>query len=88
MSCYFCDGSRIVSVNSVPHKLGPNRSVGSMALARRYDGWPIFRVELETSVALDVSVDGTYGDTVDADVTATAYIEDIKYCPFCGEELK
>lgn len=20
-------------------------------------------------------------------VTATAYIEDIKYCPFCGEEL-
>lgn len=24
---------------------------------------------------------------VSADVTATAYIEDIKYCPFCGEEL-
>lgn len=30
---------------------------------------------------------GSYGDTVDTDVTATAYIEDIKYCPFCGEEL-
>ena len=27
------------------------------------------------------------GETVGADVTATAYIEDIKYCPFCGEEL-
>lgn len=26
-------------------------------------------------------------DTVSADVTADAYIEDIKYCPFCGEEL-
>lgn len=24
---------------------------------------------------------------VSADVTADAYIEDIKYCPFCGEEL-
>lgn len=26
-------------------------------------------------------------ETVGADVTATAYIEDVKYCPFCGEEL-
>ena len=26
-------------------------------------------------------------DIVSADVTADAYIEDIKYCPFCGEEL-
>ena len=25
--------------------------------------------------------------TVSADVTTDAYIEDIKYCPFCGEEL-
>lgn len=24
---------------------------------------------------------------VSADVTADAYIEDVKYCPFCGEEL-
>lgn len=30
---------------------------------------------------------GSGGDCVSADVTATAYIEDIKYCPFCGEEL-
>ena len=41
----------------------------------------------ETSVELDVSVNGSCGETVGADVTATAYIEDIKYCPFCGEEL-
>lgn len=34
-----------------------------------------------------VSVNGSCGETVGADVTATAYIEDIKYCPFCGEEL-
>ena len=45
------------------------------------------RVELDTSVELDVSVNGSCGETVGADVTATAYIEDIKYCPFCGEEL-
>lgn len=58
-----------------------------MALTRRYDGEPIVRVELDTSVELDVSVNGSCGETVGADVTATAYIEDIKYCPFCGEEL-
>lgn len=45
------------------------------------------RVELDTSVELDVSVNGSCGETVGADVTADAYIEDIKYCPFCGEEL-
>lgn len=30
-----------------------------MALARRYDGEPIVRVELDTSVELDVSVNGS-----------------------------
>lgn len=30
---------------------------------------------------------GGDADCVSADVTADAYIEDIKYCPFCGEEL-
>lgn len=58
-----------------------------MTLTRRYDGEPIVRLELDTSVVLDVSVNGLCGDTVSADVTADAYIEDIKYCPFCGEEL-
>lgn len=48
---------------------------------------PVVRVELDTSVELDVSVNGSCGDCVSADVTADAYIEDIKYCPFCGEEL-
>ena len=76
MSCYFCGGSRIASIHSAPDRGARNWSVGSMALTRRYDGEPIVRVELDTSV-----------ETVGADVTATAYIEDIKYCPFCGEEL-
>ena len=44
-------------------------------------------LKLDTSVELDVSVNGSCGETVGADVTATAYIEDVKYCPFCGEEL-
>ena len=58
-----------------------------MTLTRRYDGEPIVRVELDTSVMLDISVNDSCGDTVSADVTATACIEDIKYCLFCGEEL-
>lgn len=87
MSCYFCGGSRIASLHSAPDRDIRNWSVGSMTLARRYDGQPVVRVELDTSVAVDVSVNGSYGDTVDTDVTPTAYIEDIKYCPFCGEEL-
>lgn len=58
-----------------------------MTLKRRYDGEPVVRVELDTSVELDVSVNSSCGDCVSADVKADAYIEDIKYCPFCGEEL-
>lgn len=60
---------------------------GFYGLTRRYDGQPIIALELDTAVALDISVNGGVGDCVSADVTATAYIEDIKYCPFCGEEL-
>lgn len=58
-----------------------------MSLTRRYDGQPVVMVELDTDVVLDISINGSGGDCVSADVTATAYIEDIKYCPFCGEEL-
>lgn len=65
----------------------PELVCGSMTLMRRYDGEPIARVELDASVTLDVSVNGSCGDCVSADVTTDAYIEDIKYCPFCGEEL-
>lgn len=87
--------NELLFLRRVPHRLHPlcpdrggcNWSVGSMTLMRRYDGEPIVRVELDTSVMLDVSVNGSCGDCVSADVTADAYIEDIKYCPFCGEEL-
>lgn len=87
MSCYFCGGSRIASIHSAPDPGVRNWSIGSMTLTRRYDGEPIAMVELDTSVELDVSVNGSCGETVGADVMAIAYIEDIKYCPFCGEEL-
>lgn len=87
MSCYFCGGSRIASIHSMPDRDIRNWSVGSMTLMRRYDGEPIAKVELDTSVTLDVSVNGSCGDCVSANVTADACIEDIKYCPFCGEEL-
>ena len=87
MSCYFCGGSRIASIHSAPDRDVQNWSVGSMSLTRRYDGQPVAMVELDTDVVLDISINGSGGDCVSADVTATAYIEDIKYCPFCGEEL-
>lgn len=64
MSCYFCGGSRIASIHSAPGRDVRSRSVGSMALTRRYDGEPIVRVELDTSVELDVSVNGSCGETV------------------------
>lgn len=71
MSCYFCGGSRIASIHSAPDRDVCNWSVGSMTLTRRYDGEPIVRVELDTSVSLDVSVNGLCGDTVSADVTVS-----------------
>lgn len=87
--------NELLFLRRVPRRLHPlcpqpwwlQLAVGSMTLMRRYDGEPIVRVELDTSVMLDVSVNGSRGDCVSADVTADAYIEDIKYCPFCGEEL-
>ena len=69
MSCYFCGGARIASIHSAPDRGVCNWSVGSMTLTRRYDGEPIVKVELDTSVSLDVSVNGLCGDTVSADVT-------------------
>lgn len=54
---------------------------------RRFDGEPIFKLEIDTNVLLDVSINGSSSESVCADVTADACIEDIKYCPFCGEEL-
>ncbi len=73
MSCYFCGGSRIASLHSAPDRDIQNWSVGSMTLARRYDGQPIIAVELDTDVALDISVNGSAGDCVSAGVTATAW---------------
>ena len=70
MSCYFCGGSHIASIHSAPGPDVRSWSVGSMALMRRYDGEPIVRVELDTSVELDVSVNGSCGETVGADVTS------------------
>lgn len=87
MSCYFCGGSRIASIHSAPDRGVCNWSVGSMTLTRRYDGEPIVRVELDTSVSLDVSVNGLCGDTVSADVTADAYIEDKKMDKVDDEEV-
>lgn len=67
MSCYFCGGSRIASLHSAPDRGIRNWSVGSMTLARRYDGQPIIALELDTAVALDISVNGGVGDSVSAD---------------------
>lgn len=36
-----------------------------MTLTRRYDGEPIVKVELDTSVSLDVSVNGLEGKKMD-----------------------
>lgn len=88
MSCYFCSGSRIASLHSAPNRNVQNYSVGSLVLKRRYDGEPIFMVEVDTDLPLNISINDSCGDIVEASVSATAYIEDIGYCPFCGRKLK
>lgn len=59
MSCYFCGGSRIAFIHSAPDRDIQNWSVGSMSLTRRYDGQPVVRIELDTNVALDISINGS-----------------------------
>lgn len=59
-----------------------------MTLMRHYDGEPMVKVELNTDVTLDISVDGSFRDCEDVSVTATGFIEGVSYCPFCGCKLK
>lgn len=59
-----------------------------MTLMRHYDGEPTFKVELNTDVTLDISVDGAFSGCEDVSVTATGFIESVSYCPYCGRKLK
>lgn len=88
MSCYFCDGSHIESIHDFPHHGFPNTTIGTMTLMRHYDGEPTFKVELNTDVTLDISVDGAFSGCEDVSVTATGFIESVSYCPYCGRKLK
>lgn len=88
MSCYFCDGSHIESIHDFPHHGFPNTTIGTMTLMRHYDGESTFKVELNTDVTLDISVDGAFRGCEDVSVTATGFIEGVSYCPFCGRKLK
>lgn len=88
MSCYFCDGSRIESIHDFPHHGFPNTTIGAMTLMRHYDGEPTIKVELNTDVTLDISVDGAFRGCEDVSVTATGFIEGVSYCPYCGRKLK
>ena len=87
MSCYFCDGPRIESVHDFPHRGFSNTTIGATTLMRRYDGEPIVKVELDTDVTLNISVDGSFHGCEDVSVTATGFIEGVNYCPFCGRDL-
>lgn len=58
-----------------------------MTLMRSYDGEPMVKVELDTDVTLDISVDGSFHGCEDVSVTATGFIEGVSYCPFCGRKL-
>ena len=48
----------------------------------------LVKVELNTDVTLDISVDGSFRGCEDVSVTATGFIEGVSYCPFCGRKLK
>lgn len=62
--------------------------IGTITLMRRYDGEPMVKVELNTDVTLDISVDGAFRGCEDVSVTATGFIEGVSYCPFCGRSLR
>lgn len=88
MSCFFCDGPKVAPVYNVPHRDYFAAPIGTMTLVRRYDGEPTVKVELNTDVTLDISVDGAFRGCEDVSVTATGFIEGVSYCPFCGRKLK
>ena len=58
MSCYFCGGSRIASLHSAPDRDIRNWSVGSMTLARRYDGQPIIALDDADGLVFEMAHDG------------------------------
>lgn len=90
MVCDFCGGSHPVSVSSEPRRDGVARTVGTMVLGRRYDGAPLIRVDVETETWVDMDVEvgnSLHCSSISADVEASAYVENVRFCPFCGEEL-
>lgn len=90
MACYFCDGSRTASVHSEPRPDRAARTVGAMKLGRRYDGAPLIRVDVETETWVDMDVEvgsSLHCSSISADVEASAYVENVRFCPFCGAEL-
>lgn len=88
MSRYFRDESRIESIHDFPHHGFTNTTIGAMTPMRHYDGEPTVKVELNTDVTLNISVDGAFRGCEDVSVTATGFIEGVSHCPFCGRKLK
>ena len=72
MSCFFCDGPRVMSTYDAPHMAAKNVPIGTMTLMRGCDGEPMVKVELDTEIELSVSADG--------DMLAYEAV----HCPKCG----
>lgn len=87
MSCFFCDGPKVAPVYNVPHRDYFAAPIGTMTLARRYDGEPTVKVEIDTETELSISNGTSICGGMTANVTASGHIEHIKYCPFCGCRL-
>lgn len=58
-----------------------------MSLDRRFDGQPMIKVEIDTDMTVDAFVGGSICGALETHVTAAGQIENIKYCPFCGQKL-
>jgi hypothetical protein len=58
-----------------------------MSLTRRFDGQPMIRVEIDTDMTIEAFVGEPICGELETHVAAAGQIENIKYCPFCGQKL-
>lgn len=87
MSCFFCGGPRTAPVRNESYYQLVSPPIGTMSLTRRFDGQPIIKVEIDTDMTIDAFACESICGELETHMTTAGQIENIKYCPFCGQKL-